>query len=155
MKLLLAAAIFVSLVCPQQAYRNFFLDSRTGEGSTEDKNHRVDYLRVWDLVDLNFVEYPESGFTWVIDPTTHWNDDFFGVRENAVYYQEREHKTGLLAYYRKFQLEFYRPGQYTIVFIRVLASEVGRLVKLGGTSTISLSSPLIDKSYVMPVTISD
>ena len=66
----------------------------------------VDYLRVWDLLDMNFVEYPETGFTWIIDPTTHWDDDFFGVRENAVYYQEREYESGLLAYYRKFQLEF-------------------------------------------------
>jgi len=94
------AAMLAFAVC-QEPYRNFFLDARTGEGSVDDEKHRVDYLRVWDLLDLNFVEYPESGFTWIIDPSRHWDDDFFGVRENTVYYQERENQSGLLAYYRK------------------------------------------------------
>ena len=74
----------------QELLRNYFLDAHRGEGSVTDKHHKMDYLQVWDLLDLNFVEYPETGYTWIIDPVLHWNDSFFSVTENRVIFQERE-----------------------------------------------------------------
>ena len=97
-------------------FRNYFLDASKGEGSVSDKYHKMDYLRVWDVLDLNFVEYPESGYTWIIDPISHWDDDFFTVLENRVIFQERE-KDGRLAYYRKYVLQFLNEGTYQIAFI--------------------------------------
>ena len=57
--------------------RNFHLDATLGEGTAEDKHHRMDFLRVWDFLDFSFKEYPESGFTWIVDPKVHHDDDFF------------------------------------------------------------------------------
>jgi hypothetical protein len=58
------------------------------------------------------------------------------------------------------QLEFYKPGEYNVTFIRAAASKVPELAKLRGGSSGGASqqsytkeSGVIDDRYVLPVKI--
>ena len=45
---------------------------------------------VWDLLDVFLLEFPNSGFVWVLDPA-HGDDDFFTVT-NFLYFSDRDHR---------------------------------------------------------------
>jgi len=31
-----------------------------------------------------FNEFPDTGYMWIVDPTEHANDSFFGIKDNVV-----------------------------------------------------------------------
>ena len=84
MKALFLLCSLISIVSSQYYIRRYFLDQTKGEGTAEDKYHQMNYLQVWDQVDIMFMEYPDTGYMWIVDPTEHANDSFFGIRDNVV-----------------------------------------------------------------------
>ena len=101
----------------QYYIRRYFLDQTKGEGTAEDKYHQMNYLQVWDQIDILFMEYPDTGFMWIVDPTEHWNDTFFAIRDNTAM-KDREPASQREYIRRLIQVEFYEPGSYNLTFIR-------------------------------------
>lgn len=84
MKTLIFLTTLFQLYLSQTKMRRFFLDASKNEGSREDPYHKMDQMQVWDQIDLHFIEYPDTGLTWIVDPSIHWDDGSFSVKENRV-----------------------------------------------------------------------
>lgn len=61
--------------------RTFFLDASKGEGTSQDKYHIMDYLQVWDHLELHFLE--SNGYTWIVDPS-HNEEEWFVISGNRI-----------------------------------------------------------------------
>ncbi len=90
----------------------------------------MDFLQVWDQIDIMFTEYPDTGYMWIVDPTEHANDSFFSVRDIVVM-NDREPQTQRDYIKRLMQIEFYEVGSYNLTFIRAYAQMIPELAKIG------------------------
>ena len=90
----------------------------------------MNYLQVWDQLDILFNEFPDSGYMWIVDPSEHANDSFFGISDNQVMH-DREPGTGRHYIKRLLTVELYEPGSYNLTFIRAHARTIPEFAKIG------------------------
>jgi hypothetical protein len=114
----------------------------------------MNFLQPWDLIDILFVEYPDSGYMWVVDPTVHATDDWFGIRDN-VPFRDHEPGTQVEIIRRIMTIEFYKEGEYNLTFVRAHTNIIPEMARVDNLKiSFSKTSGVIDDRYVLPVKVS-
>jgi len=133
--------------------RRFFLDQSKGEGGAHDPYHKMDSLQVWDLIDLHLIEHPLTDYTWIIDTSLHYDDDFFALKDLKIV---SDVDAEGLPLFRKFMtIEFYKPGEYELNLIRIKKDYIAQIAKIGKVNqSYSKKSRIIDDRYILKLSIS-
>jgi hypothetical protein len=78
------------------------------------------------------LEYSNTGFVWVLDPT-HADDDFFTL-SNAIEFKDRDKDRVTPIVKRLYTIQFLKVGKHDLRFLRVKKDWIPEIMKFGTLS---------------------